>query len=308
MYFLVILSKEIFLCNIIMKKNLRAISITHGENAENHFGMQLVGNSELSDGYSTKDLKSIKKKFKKMGGKAKLIKLNKYLPSNVQAEEASVLILRNGIDVLLNNWISKNIKSKLGNNHLGSKLESILKKELNSRKLFEEQINLDWDTKYYDVRRSKVLNKRARYNICYGSKSQKPDYKNKKGTVIKFDSIPIFKIWRSEILDLCNEDETFVAEGNYYYDVKKCGIGYHGDGERRKVVAGNLSDESVVRELHWQAYYKNKKLGQVKQVKLNSGDMYIMNVKATGNDWKKKNLITWRHAAGIENSKYLESK
>ena len=67
MSFLVNLSKEIFLCNIIMKKNLRAISITHGENAENHVGMQLVGNSELSNGYTTTDLKYIKKKFKKMG-------------------------------------------------------------------------------------------------------------------------------------------------------------------------------------------------------------------------------------------------
>ena len=27
-----------------------------------------------------------------------------------------------------------------------------------------------------------------------------------------------------------------VAEANYYYDLEKCGIGYHGDAERRIVV------------------------------------------------------------------------
>ena len=34
-----------------------------------------------------------------------------------------------------------------------------------------------------------------------------------------------------------------MAEGNYYFDTTKCGIGFHGDTERRKVVAvrtGNL--------------------------------------------------------------------
>ena len=114
------------------------------------------------------------------------------------------------------------------------------------------------------------------------------------------------KIWRDEILKLCDEDESFVAEGNYYYDVTKCGIGFHGDGERKKVVAGNFSDTDVIRELHWQAYYKYKKLGDVTKVNLHHGDMYIMNVKATGNDWKNPNKITWRHAAGVKNSKYLK--
>jgi hypothetical protein len=31
--------------------------------------------------------------------------------------------------------------------------------------------------------------------------------------------------------------------------------------------------------------------------------MYVMSEKATGNDWKKKNILTLRHAAGAE--KYL---
>lgn len=31
-------------------------------------------------------------------------------------------------------------------------------------------------------------------------------------------------------------------EGNYYYDINKTGIGFHGDSERKKVIAISLSD------------------------------------------------------------------
>ena len=33
---------------------------------------------------------------------------------------------------------------------------------------------------------------------------------------------------------------------------------------------------------------------------LKSGDLYIMSNKATGFDWKIKNILTIRHAAGCE--------
>ena len=33
---------------------------------------------------------------------------------------------------------------------------------------------------------------------------------------------------------------------------------------------------------------------------LNNGDVYIMSEKAVGNDWKKRNKITLRHATGCK--------
>ena len=41
------------------------------------------------------------------------------------------------------------------------------------------------------------------------------------------------------------------------------------------------------------------------RIDLSHGDMYIMSEKATGNDWKKSSIETWRHAAGF---KFSESK
>lgn len=37
------------------------------------------------------------------------------------------------------------------------------------------------------------------------------------------------------------------AEGNKYYDVNKCGIGFHGDTERKKVTVATFGES---REIH----------------------------------------------------------
>ena len=47
-------------------------------------------------------------------------------------------------------------------------------------------------------------------------------------------------------------------EGNRYYDIKKCGIGFHGDGERKKVIAASLG---ASRPIHWNWYYKGRPIG-----------------------------------------------
>ena len=43
----------------------------------------------------------------------------------------------------------------------------------------KELQSYEWDRKYYDVRRKKVLNKRARENVCYGKKSRETNYEKK---------------------------------------------------------------------------------------------------------------------------------
>ena len=36
--------------------------------------------------------------------------------------------------------------------------------------------------------------------------------------------------------------------------------------------------------------------------------MYIMSEKAVGTDWKKKNIYTLRHSAGLDNTKFTKIK
>jgi len=223
-------------------------------------------------------------------------------------EEAYVLKFEAGVNVLLWNKIEKEVDKALKNKKMyNDEIKEKLFNIYNAEKLFEEQFSFEWDKKYWDTRRSKVLNKNARWNVCYGEEGQEPDYENKKGTVIAYSQCRVMRSWRKELLDLIEElDEDFVAEGNLYYNVKKTGIGFHGDAERRKVVAGNFCDEGVIRELNYIAYLKSERIGKRFRMELKNGDMYIMIAAAAGTDWKKRNKITFRHAAGVEGSKFLK--
>ena len=241
----------------------RAICITNGEQGENHAGMQKIGKGLADKGYTLDDALKFKSKFEEMGGTALLYDLRDECGVNEDevlkenCVEAFVLKFEDGVNVLFRNKIRKEIEKKEG--IVAEVLEDIYKRiyeKFNADKLFEEQFTFEWDKKYWDTRRSKVLNKHARHNVCYGKEQQEPDYENKKGTVIAYSQLKVMRAWRKELLDLLEEeDDGFVAEGNLYYDVKKTGIGFHGDAERRKVVAGNFCDKDVVRELN----YNNKR-------------------------------------------------
>lgn len=85
------------------------------------------------------------------------------------------------------------------------------------------------------------------------------------------------------------------GEGNYYYDVTKCGIGFHGDSERRKVIAIRLGASIPI---HYQWFQRNLPTGNRMIFPLDDGDIYVMSEKAVGTDWKKKIDFTLRHATG----------
>ena len=93
------------------------------------------------------------------------------------------------------------------------------------------------------------------------------------------------------------------AEGNYYVDSKKMGVGFHGDEERRKVIGVRLGNSTP---LQYQWFHKSKPIGQRFETMLNGGDIYIMSSKAVGHDYHKSSIITLRHAAGAP--QYLETK
>lgn len=87
------------------------------------------------------------------------------------------------------------------------------------------------------------------------------------------------------------------VEGNYYYDIKKCGIGFHGDTERKSVVGVRLG---ATLPICYQWYIGSTPIGDMYNVDLHHGDTYIMSEKTTGYDWKRKKVHTLRHAAGCK--------
>ena len=157
----------------------RAICITNGEQGENHAGMQKIGKGLADKGYTLDDALKFKSKFEEMGGTALLYDLRDECGVNEDevlkenCVEAFVLKFEDGVNVLFRNKIRKEIEKKEG--IVAEVLEDIYKRiyeKFNADKLFEEQFTFEWDKKYWDTRRSKVLNKHARHNVCYGKEQQ----------------------------------------------------------------------------------------------------------------------------------------
>ena len=139
----------------------------------------------------------------------------------------------------------------------------------------------------------KVVTKHARHNLCFADFNQEPNYAEGRGTVVKFDDVPTLRTVREKLQTYLGEDDNLFAEGNLYYDVKKCYIGEHGDGERRKVIALRLGEPLP---LFYRWFYQCDPVSRKIKFVLNPGDLYIMSDYATGHNWKKKNVATLRHS------------
>jgi hypothetical protein len=142
----------------------------------------------------------------------------------------------------------------------------------------------------------RVVNKHARHNLCFSDFSQEPDYKNGLGRVISFNDIPITKRLRKRLYKYFGMKAlNLQAEGNYYYDVSKCGIGWHSDLGRKIVIAVRLG-ETMPLYFNW--FYKSKPIGNRVDIQIEHGDIYIMSEKAVGTDGRKKTIPVLRHSAG----------
>ena len=258
-----------FISESFNKISKMSITITFGDCAENHKGMQMLGELHAT-GFTYEQLLESKQKCENEGYICELHNLVDALPEKYRSgESAYILIIKNGIDLLSSQ---------------------------DKYKVYEELENCEWDSKAFMYGR--VVNKKARWNLCFDEKGQEPDYENKKGRIIAWNDIPLLHEIKQNLSILINGANELVAEGNYYYD-NNTGIGYHGDSERKKVIGLRLGNPM---NLAYQWYKSSKPIGVNLRFQLQSGDVYIMSEKATGNDWKKKNIFTLRHAAG--NDKY----
>ena len=154
--------------------------------------------------------------------------------------------------------------------------------------------------KYYDVRRKKLLNKRARENVCYGKKSREANYENKQGTIIGFDQSPLVKTLLDSV-EILTKDKELIVEGNGYGD--GCGIGPHGDTERVCVACLRVGESMPMK---FGMFWNCKLRGKAFQTIINGADLYFMSEEAVGAEWKRKSKWIWRHCAGAP--KYLKMK
>jgi len=259
----------------VSKTNTDTVTVTFGDAAENHAGMEMIGEmGPKGSGYSHADLIVVAEALSKRGIHCEIHEIPgiKSESGGYLANPAYVLVARNAVGKFLGTTAD----------------------------LYKEMVDLDMDTKA--LMRGRVVNKHARHNVCFADEGHGPDYAAGKGTVVPYDSVPLLQRVKRALPDLFGpKAEDLKGELNYYFDIKKCGIGFHGDSERRKVVALRLGASMP---LYFQWYYDHERIGDRVQIELNDGDMYVMSEKAVGTDWKSSSFFTLRHATGC--AKYTD--
>ena len=244
-------------------------TITFGEVAENHARMQKIGTLH-ENGYSVEKLFELGEKLLGLGIVVEYVSLDAHWTGEDAAEEAGVLIIRGGVQHILGTEDTVSLQ--------------------------DEHKDLDVDKMAF--MKGRVVNKRARWNLCFDDEDQEPDYENGKGRIVAYRHLPLTQRIRETIAEW-TEDELLKGEANYYHTLSQCGIGYHGDGERRKVFAVRIGASERM-PLYYQWFQNSEPVGERIQLDLQDGDMYVMSEKAVGFDWLKKKIPTLRHATGVD--------
>lgn len=239
------------------------ITLTFGDAAENHVGMEMIGSrGSTGSGFTVAELEALAA----ADPRAELFRLP--APPGVEpatVEQAAVLVIRGAIDA---------------ETHAA---------------MFEEQASLEHDKKAFMYGR--IVNKKLRWNLCFDTEAHPPDYAAGRGRVIALSSVPLLeRVVTSWPATFGPKAADLKGEGNYYYNPLKCGIGWHGDTERRKVIALRLG--APMMPIHYRWYNKGDPVGPVINVPLSGGDIYIMSEKAVGSDWKCRSKLTLRHSTG----------
>lgn len=251
--------------------SLETSTITFGDRAENHKGMQIIGTPSNS-GFSIEELVAASDWFADHGYPGEIYDINALLPADaVDVSPAYLLVVPGGIDAVVD-----------------------------ADALMNEQKALTKDTKAFMYGR--VVNKKARHNLCFADVPQVANYEAGMGTIMAFPTLPLLNHVRNELPKIFGEKATsLMGEGNYYYDINKCGIGWHGDSERKIVIGIRLG---ATMPLCYRWFREGKHIGETGRMDMTHGTVYAMSEKAVGTDWRKRldskkgPLCTLRHAAG----------
>ena len=254
---------------VVEKVKRKTYTVTLGDVAENHAGNQQIGTMH-AHGHSVAKLMALKERVEReYGVTCEYVNLSEKWVGEGAVQEAGVLVMR-----------------KLGCAILGVE---------NMSAVMAENDAFEHDKKA--LMRGRVVNKHARHNVCFDDKAQVANYEAGEGTIIAWEDVPMTNVVRLKMCEMLEEEEPLKGEANYYYDLDVCGIGYHGDGERKKVVALRMGEAMPI---HFQWFQESLAVGENVRIMLEDGDVYVMSAVSVGNNWMKKKIPTLRHAAGCD--------
>jgi len=288
-------------------------SLTCAPGGENNRGMEIIGRLPINgEGFTAEDINGLGTYFhwwlwRENSNPVEVLDLNASsldlkIVSLPKEDQARVLLLRDWAGV----WCGQDW----------------------TKQVYRELASRQWDAEYLDpnkyrteivdgqeVRvRGKRLNKLARTNLCFvADREQEPAVYEGKGTIYdlkKMESLnsgveKLKEQIATGLIEIGSETkvEINVVEGNRYYNLKKTGIGFHGDTERVVVICISIGCNNY--PMRWQWFKAGMPVGEPIDVILNCGDVYIMSEKAVGAEWKKSSIYTLRHSAGAEKYRSL---
>ena len=297
-------------------------SLTCAPGGENNRGMEIIGRMPIKgEGFTAKDIEGLGTYFEKLmcgdmkedGDKVSVFNLNELGLSIVTSIEPRVMISEEyqARVLILRDWAAKTMGA-----------------EAWTKEVFKELASRRWDAEYLDPNkyrteivdgieikvRGKRLNKLARTNLCFvAGREQEPAVYEGKGTIYDLKKLEalnrgVEKLKEQIAMGLIEigsktKVEINVVEGNRYYNLKKTGIGFHGDTERVVVICISIGCDNY--PMRWQWFKAGMPVGEPIDVILNCGDVYIMSEKAVGAEWKKSSIYTLRHSAGAEKYRSL---
>lgn len=296
----------------MQNNTIEALTVSFCDRGENHIHNQQIGNL-APNGFTYSELETIYLKLRGQGINCDLINLGQYLPAAYESFDTNSLYAKDFATKDDFKAAKKQQANILENQVLTSKtfafntfeagvlvIKNGLSLMCDSDAAWQELRRLTYDKQA--IMYGRLCDKDARHNLCFADFDQSPDYVNGKGTVVAFDHLPELAKVRALLPALLNGKATnLIAEANHYYNINKCGIGYHGDKERR-IVVGIRYGASFPLCFYW--YRNSHRISQRVDLKLEHGDIYIMDEKACGQDAAKRLIPTLRHAAGC--TKFIE--
>ena len=271
----------------------RLCTATFADCGENEPGMEMIGTmggEELA--HTVPDLEAMRDELVAKGVDAKVHKFNELAEGKVPKgmpplPEAAVLVIKRHDAIVTKDDVDT------------------IEKEL-------------WKTPIDTVammgrgKRRAIMNKQARHNNCMTDNAVRPasvaakqDYAEGRGSVADLQTIPELARLRDRLAALVKRDLP-VVENNFYYEIgTKCGIGWHGDKERRVTVLMRFGEASKEMDLKFQFFWNSEGMGPIFQFHLKNGDIVVMSRVANGKDWEDapKKRWTMRHATGASHSK-----
>jgi hypothetical protein len=243
-----------------------ALTITIGDWSQNRF----------SSGLTLEDLIQFKRFLINCGYPASIYSLNDLLES--KSDPAYLLFSRGGVSAFGNpDLISKQLKER----------EEIFAKKAF---LYGREVNRIGFWSLF------LSDEKVESRIMYGGKST---YDSGSANWKEFPEIEKVKRKIEEIS--CRSPMS--GQVNWYYDVSKCGLGFHGDSERSVVFGIRLGNTNPM-DFSWFEYTKGEgwnKVGKTLTCHLSNGDFYILSSKAVGTDHKKPSASpVLKHAVGCQ--------